>query len=166
MAALWKLPVLYICQNNQYAMSTHFTRNMAVPDIMGKARCFGIKTISVDGNDAAGVYNAVRRARKYVLENGPMLLIENTYRISGHSKSDCNAYRSDEEIELWKTRCPIERFGEFLIAKGFASPEELKAMGREAQEAVEAAVKFAQNSPFPTMEEVRALAGRQSRTRL
>lgn len=154
MAMLWKLPVLYICTNNQYAMSTHYTKHMAVPEIERKAHCFGMKTVSIDGNDAVQVYKTVKKARKYVLEQGPMLVVENTYRISGHSKSDTNAYRSESEIEFWKTRCPVKRFAEYLLQNGLALEKELVKMAEQAKKAILDAVEYAEQSPYPKMQEV------------
>lgn len=154
MAMLWKLPVLYICTNNQYAMSTHFTKHLAIPEIERKAHCFGMKTVNIDGNDAVQVYKTVKKARKHVLENGPMLIVENTYRISGHSKSDTNTYRSAAEIEFWKTRCPLKRFAEYLIQNGLALEEELINMAEQVKNAILNAVEYAEQSPYPKMQEV------------
>lgn len=154
MAMLWRLPVLYICTNNQYAMSTHYTKHMAVPEIERKAYCFGMKATSVDGNDAVAVYKAIKKARKYVLEQGPMLVIENTYRISGHSKSDTNAYRSTTEIEFWKTRCPVKKLADYLVNSGLVIKDELDNMAGQAKKAILDALSFASESPYPKMDDV------------
>jgi pyruvate dehydrogenase E1 component alpha subunit len=152
-AMLWKLPVLYICENNLYAMSTHITRNMAVPEIERKAHCFGMQTFSVDGNDAVAVYETVKKAREITAQGNPVLVIENTYRISGHSKSDSNSYRTQEEIELWKSRCPIQRMGAFLLENGI-SRDTLEALAFKTKQAVEQSVEFAKHSKNPRMEDV------------
>ncbi len=155
MAMLWKLPVLYICENNKYSMSTHISRNMSEPDIEKKAGTSGIKAITVDGNDAVKIYDEVRAARKYVLETGPMLIIADTYRISGHSKNDENVYRSAGEIELWKKRCPIKRMEKYLLDNGLATKKETANIKAEIDMIIKGAVEFSVNSPLPKMEEVK-----------
>ena len=155
MAMLWKLPVMYVCENNLYAMSTHITRNMAIPEIERKAHCFGMQTFTVDGNDAIAVYETVKKARALAAESNPVLVIENTYRISGHSKSDNNAYRTEEEIEFWKMRCPVKKMGQYLAEYGIPKGE-LAAMEKKAKEDVARALEFAKESPYPQMDEVSA----------
>ena len=90
-------------------MSTPIAKAMHDTDLSKRAYPFGIPSKTVDGNHVLEVYDAVSEAREYVLENGPMMVVENTYRISGHSKSDGNLYRSKEEINAWKEKCPIKR---------------------------------------------------------
>ena len=106
LAALWKLPILFVCINNTYGMSTPIAKAMHDTDLSKRAYPFGIPSKTVDGNNVLEVYDAIAEAREYVLENGPMMVVENTYRISGHSKSDGNLYRSKEEINAWKEECP------------------------------------------------------------
>jgi pyruvate dehydrogenase E1 component alpha subunit len=153
MAMLWKLPVIYICENNLYAMSTSIYRSMALPDVAKKAAAFGMEAVTIDGNDAVEVYDTARKAREYALLNGPMLVVANTYRISGHSKSDSNVYRSQEEIESWRARCPVKRLAAYLMKNGCASSEELEALDAGAMKAVEDAVAFASAAPYPDPEE-------------
>ena len=116
---------------------------------MGPA--FGVPSINVDGNDVLAVYEAVKKAREHVLTEGPMLIVENTYRISGHSKSDGNLYRTKEEIESWKQKCPIKRFAKYLTENGYFTEEELQKIADEAQAEIDAATEFAKASPEPDM---------------
>jgi len=157
MSKLWKLPILYVCENNQYAMSTHISKSMADPDLTKKAAAFGIKTFTVDGNDALAVYGAVAEAREFALKSGPVFLLENTYRIAGHSKSDTNAYRTHEEVKRWKARCPIKRLEAYILEHGLSAPGELAVFRQEAGDAVKAAVDFAEASPAPEISKVESL---------
>lgn len=152
LAAVWNLPVLYICVNNTYGMSTHISKVMKNTDVAKRAIPFDIPGENVDGNDILAVYEAVSDARKYVLKNGPMLLVENTYRISGHSKSDGNLYRTKEEIAAWKEKCPIKLFRARLENEWNVPASEMDEIAKRAEEVIESAVEFAKNSPEPSME--------------
>jgi TPP-dependent pyruvate/acetoin dehydrogenase alpha subunit len=164
LAAIWKLPVLFVCVNNQYGMSMHVSRHMAIPDISIRASSYGMPGKSVDGNDIFRVYDAALQARESVRTQGPMLLVTNTYRIMGHSKSDANVYRSKEEIEAWRKRCPIKRMKESLLAERLFSSGELEAIEAKAERIIREALEFAEASPEPGLEtateDVYAEAGR------
>jgi pyruvate dehydrogenase E1 component alpha subunit len=151
LAGIWKLPTLFVCVNNTYGMSTHISRVTAETDLAKRGPAFGVPSINVDGNDVLAVYEAVKKARKHVLTKGPMLIVENTYRISGHSKSDGNLYRTKEEIEEWKQKCPIKRFAKYLTENGYFTEEELQKIADEAQAEIDAATEFAKASPEPDM---------------
>lgn len=151
LAGIWKLPTLFVCVNNTYGMSTHISRVTAETDLAKRGPAFGVPSINVDGNDVLAVYEAVKKARKHVLTEGPMLIVENTYRISGHSKSDGNLYRTKEEIESWKQKCPIKRFAKYLTENGYFTEEELQKIADEAQAEIDAATEFAKASPEPDM---------------
>ena len=153
LASVWKLPVLFVCVNNLYAMSTPLRRQAAIPDLAQRGQAYGIRSVSMDGNDAIAIYLAAREAREYVKQNGPMLLVLNTYRHMGHSKSDANVYRTKQEIEEWKKRCPIKRMRERLVAEGTFTDAELDAIEAQAAKDVEEAVRFAESSPAPRIEE-------------
>jgi TPP-dependent pyruvate/acetoin dehydrogenase alpha subunit len=153
LASVWKLPVLFVCVNNLYAMSTPLHHQANITDLAQRGQAYGIRSVSMDGNDAVAIYLATREARDYVRENGPMLLVLNTYRHMGHSKSDANVYRTKQEIEEWKQRCPIKRMRERLIADGTFSAAELDALDAQAVRDVEEAVRFAESSPAPRIEE-------------
>lgn len=153
LASVWKLPLLFVCENNQYGMSMSVQRSMNIIDITVRASSYGFPGSAVDGNDAAAVYEAAIEAREYVTENGPMLLVCNTYRIAGHSKSDKNVYRSKGEIDAWRRKDPIKRMERYMLENGF-SAENIEAAQRQAAEAIEEAVRFAQSSPYPSVDSI------------
>jgi len=156
LAAIWKAPVVYVCENNQYAISVPVWRSTSVRDIATRAVSYGIPGLVVDGNDVIAVYKAARwaveRARR---GEGPALIECKTYRWLGHHVGDPGtAYRSREEVEAWKARCPIRRLRERLLRHGVASEGELKAIEEEVEGEVSRAIKFALESPFPRPEEL------------
>jgi TPP-dependent pyruvate/acetoin dehydrogenase alpha subunit len=154
LASVWKLPVLFVLVNNLYAMSTSLKKQANVTDLSLKAQAYGIKGVSMDGNDAIAIYQAAREARAHVLKNGPMLLVLNTYRWMGHSKSDANVYRTKAEIEEWKKKDPIKRMRQRLIAEGLFEEKALEAIEEQAAKDIAAAVRFAEESPAPRVEDV------------
>jgi pyruvate dehydrogenase E1 component alpha subunit len=151
MAALWQLPVLYICENNKYGMSMDIARVSAKLPIAQRAEAYGIPWHYIDGNDLLTVYETALEAAKSIRAGGGPVFIETqTYRYFGHSKSDRNLYRSKEEIDTWKTtKDPILRFGNQLLENGLAAQEELEKLDAEALKIIEAAVEFADASPDP-----------------
>lgn len=153
LAAVWKLPVLFVCESNGYGFSMPTSRAMRVDSVAARAQSYGFPGISIDGNDAAQVYAEAVNARQYVRSHGPMLLECLTYRISGHSKSDKNVYRTQEEIGEWRRADPILRFRARMLQCGF-EPEQLDAIDADAVLAVEDAVTYAQNSPYPDIQGV------------
>ena len=154
LAAVWHLPLLFICINNTYGMSTHISKVMKNTDISLRGIPFDIPSKNVDGNNVLSVYDTVCEARKYVLEKGPMLVVENTYRISGHSKSDGNLYRTKEEINSWKEKCPIKAFEKYLVEGMIFTGQELEKKQEEIDRQIEAAVKFAEESPEPSLDNI------------
>ncbi len=155
LAAVWNLPTLFVCVNNTYGMSTPITEAMKDTDISKRAYPFAMPSRTVNGNDVLEVYRAVKEAREYVASgNGPMLVVENTYRISGHSKSDGNLYRSKDEIESWKKKDPIKAFRKYLLNKGLASEAELDAIEAQAVKDIDEAEEFARSSPEPRLEDL------------
>lgn len=150
MAAIWRLPVLFICENNQYAMSTRFDEAFATPTIAARAAGYGIPGEVVDGTDFFAVREAIQRAvQRARAGEGPSLLEMKTYRYYGHSKSDKCEYRTREEEAEWKQRDPILRLRRVLEI-GDAAYE---AMVTEVEAEVEAAVEFARTSPEPEVED-------------
>lgn len=148
MASIWDLPVIYLCENNQYAMSMPVERAINIAKISQRACAYGIPGVTVDGNDVLAVYQAVAEARARALAgDGPTLVEAVTYRWKGHSKSDREAYRTREEVKAWQARDPIPRFAEVL---GLGD-DEVRALRDEAQACVEAAVAFAEASPDPDL---------------
>lgn len=155
LAATWKLPVMFIIINNTYGMSTPLNRVVNDVDLTKRGIPYGIKSFECDGNDVLAVYETVREARSYCLEHKePVLIVEHTYRTSGHSKSDGNLYRTKEEIELWKTRNPIDRFKQVLLDNKVFTQEELDAIDAETTKIIEDAAEFAKASPNPTADHV------------
>ena len=155
LASVWGLPVLFVCTNNQYGMSTHISKVMKDTDITHRAIPYAMKSMSVDGNDAEAVYNTVREARSYVrARSEPVLIVENTYRISGHSKSDGNLYRTKEEIQYWKQLDPIELHRKKVLERGLLTEAEIGEIDASTTEMIERAVKYAIESPYPKVEDI------------
>lgn len=155
MAQLWKLPCIYICENNQYGMGTSLKRAMSFQDIAQKACAYEIAAEFVDGMDVLAVREAteraVERARKHYL---PTLLEVRTYRFMGHSMSDPGNYRTRAEIELHQERDPIKLFAASLKEEGVLSDADFKDIEAEVKEQVERAVQFAEESPLPAPAEL------------
>ena len=148
LAAVWNLPVLFVCESNGYGFSMSTGTAMRVESVAARAGSYGFPGRLIDGNDAAQVYAETTAAREYVRQHGPMLLECRTYRVAGHSKNDKNAYRTQDEIEIWKKRDPIPRLTALMQESGF-SQAELADIDSAAAAKVEAAVAFAQASPSP-----------------
>jgi len=154
MAAIWKLPVLFVCENNLYAMGTHQTRVMLIENIAKRAVAYGIPGVSVDGNDVIAVYEAAQEAVKHARSgSGPTLIECKTYRHKGHSRFDPATYRPKEEVEEWIEKDPIQRLKRRLLEQWNISNEETTQIEKEVADAVETAVKFAMGSPYPAPEE-------------
>ena len=155
MAQLWKLPVIYICENNQYGMGTSLERAMSLRDIAQKACAYEMASEFVDGMDVLHVRNAtlraVERARKEYL---PTLLEIRTYRFMGHSMSDPGNYRTRAEIEKYQERDPIKLFAASLLEEKFIEEKGLEEIDQKAREEVEDALRFADESPLPDPEEL------------
>jgi TPP-dependent pyruvate/acetoin dehydrogenase alpha subunit len=152
MAALWKLPIIYLCEENQYAEFSPSRPFIAVERIELKAQAFGLTGITVDGNDVLAVHEAMCRAVEQARNgDGPTLLVAQTYRLEGHTIGDPLTYRPKDEAAEWKSanRDPINRFGRYLTGEADFSEEELKALQQQAQVEIDEAVSFATNSPEP-----------------
>ena len=152
-AALWKLPVVFLVENNLYGMGTSIERHSAVTDLSRKAEGYGVSGMRVDGMDVLAMREAVgehvRIARE---ERRPTLLEAFTYRFRGHSAADPEIYREKEEVEVWREKDPIEVFAQRLEQEGITSAEELEEIRARIEEQVVAAVEFADNSPEPPLE--------------
>ena len=150
LASLWKLPVIFICENNMYSMGTPLYRTLAVEDVAVRAEGYPMAKEIVNGDDVLEVRDAVRRAAKRArAESLPILVEAKTYRFRGHSMSDPAKYRTKEEVEEWMKRDPIRILAERIYELGIASEAQLKAIDEEAKQEVAAAVKFADESPLP-----------------
>src|SRR5712664_1390273 len=157
LAALWKLPVIYVCENNLYTEYTHYSETTA-GDILARGTAFGVHAEIVDGQDVRAVYataqRLVDRARK---GDGPAFLVCETYRYTGHHVGDINReyYRSKQEEQEWKTkRDPIKNFTAWLIDQKFLDEGKLKQVQEEVRAEMKAAVEFAIAAPYPTVDQV------------
>jgi pyruvate dehydrogenase E1 component alpha subunit len=157
LAQLWKLPVIYVCENNLYNEYTHY-RETTAGTILGRAAAFGIEAASVDGQDVRAVNEvAARLIERARCGTGPAFLQCDTYRYSGHHVGDINReyYRSRQEEHLWKTdRDPILVLATWLIDKRYADAESLNRIEEEVRATMQAAVKFAIDAPYPSVDEV------------
>ncbi|HEX2016497.1 MAG TPA: pyruvate dehydrogenase (acetyl-transferring) E1 component subunit alpha [Solirubrobacteraceae bacterium] len=151
LAALWRLPVVFMVTNNQFGMGTSLERHSAVTDLRRKGEGFGVPGTSCDGMDVLDTYTVCREALRTAREERrPMLVEARTYRFRGHSMADPEEYRTREQVEQWRQRDPLMVFGQRLVAEGTLTEAELVQIDQEALERVEAAVQFADASPFPS----------------
>ncbi len=155
MAAIWDLPVIFLCENNHYGLSMSVERSMRIKDIADRAAAYGLPGLAVDGNDVVAVYEAVKEATDAARQGrGPILIEAKTYRWKGHSKSDPAIYRPKGELKAWKEKCPIKRFQTRLIEAGIISAEEAETVDRRAFQIIEDAYAFAESSPEPAIETI------------
>lgn len=155
LAMLWKLPVVFICENNNYAMGTSIERTSNVIDIYKLADAYEMPADKVDGMTPEAVHEAVARAVKRAREgDGPTLLELKTYRYKGHSVSDPQKYRSKEEVEEYKDQDPIIKVRNTILSNGFGTEEDLKAIDDRINAVVDESVRFAEESPWPDDSEV------------
>jgi pyruvate dehydrogenase E1 component alpha subunit len=155
MAQLWKLPCIYICENNQYGMGTSQARAMSMSNIADKAAAFGMASEFVDGMDVLAVREATQRAIERARKDGsPTLLEMRCYRFMGHSMSDPGKYRTTDEIKKYQERDPIVLFQDSLKEAKVFTDKDFEEIAAQAKEATDKAVKFAQESPFPDESEL------------
>jgi pyruvate dehydrogenase E1 component alpha subunit len=156
MAGLWQLPVIYVCENNFYAMSTPLCASTANNgDIAARGKAYGIESHRIDGNDILTVKSTVRQAVERARKGGGPVLIEMvTYRHKGHSKSDQCFYRSKEEENRWLEKCPLKNTEKLILEKNLLSQEQLENIKAEAKSNITKAVEFAVNSPLPELGEM------------
>jgi pyruvate dehydrogenase E1 component alpha subunit len=154
-AAVWRLPVIFVCENNGYGMSTSTRRSTAVANVADRAAAYGMPGVIVDGNRLSEVadvaFEVVDRARRGA---GPSLVEAKTYRIRGHSRSDRNRYRTKEEIEAWQQRDPIGQFEGELVALGLLDAATIQAIRADVEAEIEAGIDFAKASPAPSPADV------------
>ncbi|HPH33222.1 MAG TPA: pyruvate dehydrogenase (acetyl-transferring) E1 component subunit alpha [Chitinophagaceae bacterium] len=155
LAMLWKIPVVFICENNNYAMGTSVERTSNVIDIYKLADAYEMPADTIDGMSAEAVHEGVSRAVKRARENGgPTLLEIKTYRYKGHSISDPQKYRTKEEVDEYRGKDPIQQVLQTILDHKFATPEEIDAINKRVDAIVEESVKFAEESPWPDDSEV------------
>ena len=155
LAKLWELPVLFICENNLYAMGTALEVSHSVTDIAAKAQAYDIPGSAVDGMDVLGVEAATREAAERVRRgDGPELLEMRTYRFRGHSLADPELYRSKEEVQRWQSFDPIAKFKDRLIGDGTLTDQDLTSIEAEIQREVAASEAFAEASPWESFEDL------------
>lgn len=155
LAAVWKLPVVFVVENNMYGMSTSVKKACSVENIADRGKAYNIPGYVVDGNDVEAVYETVKKAVDDARAGrGPSLVECKTYRWKGHSKSDANVYRTKEEIKSWMKKCPIKRYREKLLEEGIATEVELKEVEAKVEKAIAEAEEFAKASPEPKVEDV------------
>jgi TPP-dependent pyruvate/acetoin dehydrogenase alpha subunit len=154
MATLWKLPIIYLCEANQYAEFSPVRPFIAVERLELKAQAFGMAGVTVDGNDVLAVYDATRQAVERARSGGgPTFLVAQTYRIEGHTVGDPLSYRPKGEVEQWKSavRDPISRFGRQLMAAFGFMEEQLETLRLQARADIDDAIAFAKASPEPEL---------------
>jgi len=153
-AGVQQLPIVFICENNQYAYSVPLEKTMAIDDVAIRAEGYGFDGVAINGNDVLAVYQAtlgaLARARG---GDGPTLIECKTYRWHGHSEHDKAFYRTDEELAMWKSRDPIPTFTTYLRARHVLDDQQLKELESKVEATIEDAVQFASNAPDPTPED-------------
>jgi pyruvate dehydrogenase E1 component alpha subunit len=154
LASIWKLPVVFVCENNLYAESTPWTYHCAAKEIADRASAYDMPGVMVDGTDVFAVYEAageaVARARR---GEGPTLIEARAFRYYGHFQGDAMTYRTDEEVAGYRERDPIENFKKRVLERGLVSEAELEEIDARVAAAIDEAVRFAEESPYPPPEE-------------
>ncbi len=154
LASVWKLPILFVLENNKYSMSVSINNSMNITDLTVRASSYGMEAVAVDGMDVLQVHEAALDAREHVLNNSPMLMVCDTYRYLGHSKSDANVYRTKDEIESWKAKDAIQGFERYLEAGGIFSAGEIAQIENETRRAIEDATAYAQSCAYPSPDDI------------
>jgi len=155
MASIWDLPIIYLCENNVYGMSTSVKEAFNIGKISDRKYAYGIEGLTIDGNNLTTVFNAVSHfTGECRAGRGPVLIESLTYRWMGHSKSDAQVYRTKEEIKQWVEKDPIERYKKILIDQKILTEKEDRDLKKEVISQIEEAAKFARESPFPEPSEV------------
>jgi len=155
MASVWKLPVVFVCENNLYGISMSQNRHQAIKDVADRGVAYNVPGIVVDGNDVFAVYEAAEEAIKRAREGkGPTLIECKTYRHRGHFEGDPCVYKPTEEQEEWLAKDPIPRFEKYLVENEILTEERLKEVQDKVESQIDEAVDFANNSPYPELESV------------
>jgi len=154
LAAIQKLPIIYVCENNIYGASTAYNKTTLVENVADRVSSYGMASKIVDGMNVVEVYLAVKEARDAIANgSGPILIEAKTYRFAGHSRGDAKKYRTKEEEDYWRTLDPIDRMKDSLIENSLIDNEAFALIVKNIQEEIDDAVVFAQQSPFPKVED-------------
>lgn len=155
LASVWKLPVVFICENNLYAITVSCARSTSVKDIADRAKGYGMPGVIVDGNNVEEVYRVTGKAVDYAREGkGPTLIEAKTYRQEGHWIGDPQVYRSKDEVSAWKEKDPIDRYEAIILKEKTIGRKKLVDLKKELDEKLEEAVKFARESSFLPVDRV------------
>jgi pyruvate dehydrogenase E1 component alpha subunit len=155
LAVLWGVPVLFVCENNLYAMGTAIRYSHSVVEIEKKGPAYGMETSVVDGMDVLAVEKAAKEATEKIRTNGrPFLLVCNTYRFRAHSMFDAELYREKKEVEEWKKRDPIPRLKEFLLTQHVITESDSTELNKKVDAEIEKAVDFAEAGTWEPVEEL------------
>lgn len=155
LASIWRLPVVFLCENNLYGISMHQDRHQAIQDVADRAVAYNIPGVVVDGNDVMAVYEAVNEAVSRARSGqGPTLVECKTYRHRGHFEGDPANYKPSEEEEEWLAKDPIPRAIEYLIDNDILTKEEIEKIDEEVKEEIKEAIEFADESPLPTLDSI------------
>lgn len=155
LASIWKLPVIFVCENNMYGISLRQDRHQNITDVADRASAYGIPGVSVDGNDVFAVREAAEEAVKRARQGGGPTLIEcKTYRHRGHFEGDPTNYRAEDELQEWKRKDPVELAKKRMVSMDVLTEEEDSALWAEVRELVKKGVEFAKNSPYPDVSEL------------
>ncbi|MEW9124220.1 MAG: thiamine pyrophosphate-dependent dehydrogenase E1 component subunit alpha [Thermotaleaceae bacterium] len=153
LASIWKLPVVFVCENNLYGISMSQSRHQAIQDISDRAVAYNMPGITVDGNDVFAVYEAANEAIKRARSGqGPTLIECKTYRHRGHFEGDATTYRASDELTEWLKKDPINRLEKYMLDHKVTTVEELEALKKEVDLQIANAVEFANKSPYPSPE--------------
>lgn len=155
LASLWELPLLFLCENNRYAMGTALHYSHAVEELANKGPAYGIESASIDGMDLPTVIAAANTAVQYIRDTGrPYFLVCNTYRFRAHSMFDAELYRDKAEVEEWKKRDPIPAFQQLLLEQGLITDADVRTMQQDVEDTVKQAVSFAERGTWEPLEEL------------
>lgn len=155
LASVWKLPVVFLIENNQYGMSTPIEKHMNIENISDRSEAYNMPGLTIDGNDFLDVYNTVTKALRYARAGkGPVLIEAKTYRYNGHSQSDNQLYRDKQEIREWQKKDPVQIMKEYLREHRIFTEKQIQKMEDEAKASVDQALEFANASPDPQLNAV------------
>ncbi len=157
LASVWKLPVVFLIENNHYGMSNPVENQMNIENISDRSEAYNIPGLTIDGNDFLDVYNTVTKALRYARAGrGPVLIEAKTYRYSGHSRSDKQVYRDKSEVQEWRKKDPLMKLKEYLRENRIFTEKQIQKMEEEARITIEQAVDFAKKSPKPELNKILA----------